>query len=61
MKHTKEEILKALYVIKDTCMDNEIDCDSCPFGNDEDLCRLNRGIPANWRVKEEDNVWRAFE
>ena len=61
MKHTREEILNALHVIKDTCGDEMIDCDNCPFGDDEDLCRLKRTIPTNWRINEEDNVWRAFK
>lgn len=61
MKHTKEEILKALYIIKDTCSDETIDCDNCPFGNDESLCRLKHRIPANWEINKEDSVWRALE
>lgn len=60
MKHTQEEILKALQIIKDTCNDETIDCDNCPFGDDEDLCRLKFTIPANWKINKEDNVWRAF-
>ena len=61
MKHTQEEIIKALHVIKDTCKDETIDCGNCPFGNDEDLCRLKDRIPANWIINKEDNVWRAFK
>ena len=61
MKHTKEEILKALHVIKDTCGDETIDCGNCPFGDDENLCRLKRTIPTNWIINKEDNVWRAFK
>ena len=61
MKHTREEILKALQIIKDTCSDETIDCDNCPFGDDEDLCRLKHTIPTNWIINEEDNVWRAFK
>lgn len=62
MKHTKEEIITALQIIKDTCRDETIDCDNCPFGNDGNLCRINHdGIPANWKINKEDNVWRAFE
>ena len=61
MKHAQEEIIDALQVIKDTCRDETIDCDNCPFGNDEDLCRLKDRIPANWIINEEENVWRAFK
>lgn len=61
MKHTKEEILKALHIIKDICQDESTDCDNCPFGNDEDLCRIKDRIPANWEINKEDSVWRAFK
>lgn len=60
MKHTREEILNALHVIKDICDDETIDCYNCPFGNDENLCRIKDRIPANWRIKDEE-IWRAFE
>lgn len=61
MKHKREEILKALQVIKDTCSDETIDCDNCPFGNDGSLCKLKHRIPAYWELKKEDDVWRAFK
>lgn len=61
MKHTQEEILNALHVIKDTCGDETIDCDNCPFGSDEDLCRLKDRIPYSWDIKNEVGIWRAFK
>lgn len=61
MKHTKEEILNALHVIKDICQDESMECDNCPFGNEESLCLIKSSIPTNWIINEEDNVWRAFK
>lgn len=64
MKHTKEEILNALQIIKDECEDT--DCCDCPFGFKDGIpyrCMLKTdAIPEEWRIKnEKDSVWRAFE
>lgn len=61
MKHTKEEILNALNVIKDTCHEMRVrDCTTCPFGDNEGNCLINEIIPDGWDIKEEE-IWRAFE
>ena len=60
MKHTKEEILNALNVIKDTC--SEFKCDLCPFRDFDKSCIIQDEPPTDWDIKdEEDNVWRAFK
>lgn len=65
MKHTKEEILNALQIIKDECTDTA-DCYGCPFGvlvKNTYGCMLKMDEnPEDWRIKnEKESVWRAFE
>lgn len=59
----KDEILKALQLIKDICNSNH--CDDCPFyeinsGN----CNIHSKMPYDWNNKEpeekEEKTWRAF-
>lgn len=61
MKHTKEEILNALKIIKDECKD--IDCEDCPFLNDENnVCCIQDDPPSSWKIKvETEQTWRAFK
>lgn len=58
MKHTKEEILNALQVIKDTCQDG--DCLLCPFSDGDGHCIVTEQAPCAWNIKS-DEPWRAFE
>ena len=66
MKHTKEEILNALHVIKDTCyesyevVDGVSSCYKCPFSDCDGHCTFNEQFPLAWDIKEEE-TWRAFE
>lgn len=66
MKHTKEEILKALHVIKDTCYessqkkDGVFTCYECPFNDGDGHCIVNEQAPCVWNIKS-DEPWRAFE
>lgn len=61
MKHTKNEILKALTIIKEVCEEFQ-DCTKCPYGDCMGVCGvLDRDIPASWEIKEIEEVWRAFE
>lgn len=66
MKHTHEEILKALHIIKDTCyesyevVDGVIPCYKCPFSDCDGHCVLAEQIPMAWDIKD-DEPWRAFE
>lgn len=66
MKHTKEEILKALHVIQDTCYESYQEengvcsCYECPFSDCDGHCILVEDSPMAWDIKE-DEPWRAFE
>lgn len=61
MKHTKEEILKALHVIKDTCSNiTDIHCGLCPFSDGDGHCIVTGQAPSAWNIKS-DEPWRAFE
>lgn len=64
MKHTKEEILNALQIIKDECAGSR--CEKCPFGDKTiesgTKCKLQRICAVDWKIKKEyEGVWRAFE
>ena len=63
----REEILKALQVIKSTCEQYD-DCEKCPLRIREDGyfddygCALNRhDNPTEWKLKPREENWRAFE
>lgn len=63
MKHTKEEILNALQIIKDTCQestDTYKDCCLCPFNDGDGHCIVAEQAPCAWNIKS-DEPWRAFE
>lgn len=61
MKHTKEEILNALHIIKDTCAEvTDIHCGSCPFSDEDGHCIVTEQAPSAWNIKS-DEPWRAFE
>lgn len=58
MKHTKEEILNALMVIKETCDEYE-ECEMCPFGSENDeSCNLKFYVPSVWDMCPLD--WRGW-
>lgn len=62
MKHAKEEILKALHVIKDTCKENVRCDDNCPFQNSERCLITDRQTsPDKWKIND-DNVlkWKGL-
>lgn len=56
----KEEILKALQLIKDICNSNR--CDDCPFGGGQSDCKIHSTMPYDWSNKKPDGeeTWRAF-
>ena len=63
----REEILKALQTIKSTCEQQDM-CLTCPLRvYDEDCaddygCALNtHHTPAEWKLKPQEESWRAFE
>ena len=56
MKHTKDEIINALKVIKEECGR----CCSCPFCLDG-ACMIIRK-PSDWDIADpEPEIWRAFK
>jgi hypothetical protein len=59
MKHSREEIIKALKIIQETCIEHQ--CEDCPFGNDNAQCTLRDFIPVDYHINEEEPVWRAFQ
>ena len=60
MKHTKQEILNALQIIKDECTCAE--CYNCPFRYNGEECAIKDYPPVDWQIKKEkESVWRAFE
>ena len=60
MKHTQEEIINALQVIKDECVGKP--CIYCPFsGNDSEWCNISEDLPKNWEIKPIESVWKAFK
>lgn len=57
----KEEILKALEVIKKVCSEVE-KCNKCPLSNVKtDMCYMKDLMPEEWRIKSnKDERWKAF-
>lgn len=62
MLHTQEEIINALKVIQDTCNAQvELNpCVNCPLSKNGD-CVLQEQPPADWEIKSNNSVWKAFE
>lgn len=65
MKHSKEEIIGALKIIKDECASHG-ECEKCPLFYDENgrrTCKLHCGkVPSIWELNEhEPETWRAFK
>ena len=62
MKHTQEEIINALKVIKDEC--DAIDdgyCMKCPFFKVDRGCLIYKTFPKDWNIVAEEEVWRALK
>lgn len=61
MKHTNEEIINALKVIKDECMCQAESCINCPFYF-ENTCYVHTGMPSSWKLNyNTPETWRAFK
>ena len=63
----REEILKALQVIKSTCEQYD-DCEKCPLRVQEGsgywdwYCGVKSDDnPSEWKIKPQEESWRAFE
>ena len=57
MKHTQEEIIKALQIIADECFACQ-NCEDCPFIKD-DKCVLEEERPVQWRLND-PMKWKAI-
>lgn len=57
MKHSQEEILKALHVIKETCDENPCD-ETCPFNSGQ--CLIMRTAPNGWKINEAPVQWKGL-
>ena len=55
----KEEILKAVNIIKEVCLEQKSNCMDCPFFS-KDGCYITSNYPDHWEIKEKDDNWRAF-
>ena len=63
MKHTKEEILNALRVIKETCEEYEGEFeDYCPLYSGHDLgCLVTHDLPYGWKINDESlGPWKGL-
>ena len=61
MKHTKEEIINALKIIKEECEYHAIGCGTCPFYVNH-TCMVKIGVPIIWRLNNDiPETWRAFK
>ena len=63
----REEILKALQVIKSTCEEQE-HCETCPllvsdkvYSSERTCAMQSNESPCDWKIKAHETVWRAFE
>ena len=62
MKHSHEEIINALKILKTTCLEQET-CKNCPFCDNktEEDCLLQKFTPMDYYIHEEETVWRALQ
>ena len=61
MKYTYDEMVKALVIIKEVCKEVE-GCETCPYGDYMGNCKIRHGaLPLFWEIKENGEVWRAFD
>lgn len=56
---TKENIMHALAVLKDMCS-LYTTCSNCPVFVG-DCCRIKYSDPANYNLKLNEGIWRAFD
>lgn len=61
MKHLPEDIIEALYIIKETCIESE-SCEACPFSTKNADCVINaEEPPCGWKIGELPSPWKALE
>ena len=61
MKHSPDEIITAIHVLKEVCLENGFGCSVCPlFSEEKEICGVQT-IPCNWEKPIEQVIWRAFK
>ena len=60
MKHSQEEIVNALKVIKETCEDAKECADFPIYREDLGYCNFKYNDPQDWKINFPYKVWRAF-
>ena len=61
MKYSEEQILDALKIIKNICIDmGDHDCNICPLGTYDGECCVKNTLPENWNIKIKQG-FKAFE
>ena len=59
MKHSQEEILKALHIIQETCKEHG-SCSPCPLGR-TGSCVMNDDCPEEWNINDNSvTVWKGL-
>lgn len=59
----QKDILKALKLIQSVCEEHE-ECGTCPFRDDDSAmpgCLIQHTAPAEWKIKDQETSWRAFQ
>ena len=60
MSRTREEIIKALEILKDVCIESSC-CVVCPLRADNDYsCSLGAFTPRNFVLNDSSKRWRAL-
>ena len=59
----KKEVINALKLIQSTCEEHE-DCRTCPFRDDDSsisACVIQNNAPHEWKIKDQETTWKAFD
>lgn len=54
----REKLIEALQAIKDTCNKNY--CEKCPLGSQDGVCIVAYLQPDDWKINDDNKVWRAL-
>ena len=57
----QNEIIKALKLIQQECLSHD-DCSTCPLrdGDKMPACQIQGSSPTDWKIKDKETNWRAF-
>lgn len=53
--------LEALKTIKEECKKHGGFCSNCPFGDENNTCKIEEHYPCHWTLREESEIIRYFE